>query len=494
MAALADGDTGGSGAGADTLPSADKPPMAAAAAWWAKARGLAGPSLLLVLAFSIFALYTVLTKQAISDGSNPLILAFLREIIATSVLMPASYLLHRRRVAAAQRGSATPAQLAELRFRPDREDMLSFIVLGLLMIYGVQLLSAMALVHITAANYALLAPSVPAITLSIALVTGYEHFRCRSRLSWMKVAAVLLTVAGAAYIAVGAFLNAKHAPAAGGAFRSPLLGNLFLVVNKLCVGAYPVLEKRLLRKYDPIVIVAWGYFCGAVLTLLAVVPCAADPAAWTITRSGVIAVCFSGILTSALNYSIMNRVNKATSPVFVMSFYPLQSVLTPLFAYAILGATVTSSEIGGGLIIISGLVCIVVVRWAESRKLSGGGAVQLHDEAGDAAGGRAQLSGDGSSRDSPAVVPVMVSLTPRELELPLASSSMTSDAVRGARSSTGSVVPLFGGGGGGGDGASAVRGGNDAAAADGSPGVASDSSNPLSARAGAAGPAGEWWR
>lgn len=139
----------------------------------------------------------------------------------------------------------------------------------------------------------------------------------------------------------------------------------------MCVGAYPVLEKRLLSRYEPLVIVAWGYLFGSALTLMSVIPCAADPAAWHVSPAGIGAAFFAGIATSAFNYTAMNRVNKLTSPAFIMSFYPLQSLLTPALAMVLLGSPVRVADVVGGLIIIAGLGLLLATRWWELRGLAG---------------------------------------------------------------------------------------------------------------------------
>lgn len=283
-------------------------------------------------------------------------LAFLRELLATSVLLPSAYY-------SAKRKGSTNRQ-----FLPHAEDISQFILLGFLMIWGVQLLSAISLQHITAGNYSLLAPTVPVFTLAIALATGYEHFNRKSTISWMKIGSIGVTVAGAVYIAVAAFVASKPT-VDNGVYKNPLVGNALLLANKLCVSTYPILEKKLMKKYAPQVIVAWGYFFGALLTFMSVVPCVINPAAWQISSSGVGAILYSGLLSSGLNYSLMAAVNQRTSPVFVMACYPLQSVLTPLLAWVLLGAPVSGNDIGGGIVICIGLALLLVARVKEHASL-----------------------------------------------------------------------------------------------------------------------------
>ena len=89
------------------------------------------PILVLLLCFAIFSGYTVLTKIALLSGSNPLVLAFLRELVATSVLLPAMVFIERKK------------PIDQKQYFPSIEDSGNFMVLGAVMVYGVQLISAL---------------------------------------------------------------------------------------------------------------------------------------------------------------------------------------------------------------------------------------------------------------------------------------------------------------------------------------------------------------
>ena len=89
------------------------------------------PIAVLLLCFAIFSGYTVLAKIALLGGTNPLVLAFLRELLATSVLMPAMVYTERKKV------------IEQRCFIPSFEDSGNFMVLGAVMVYGVQLVSAL---------------------------------------------------------------------------------------------------------------------------------------------------------------------------------------------------------------------------------------------------------------------------------------------------------------------------------------------------------------
>jgi drug/metabolite transporter (DMT)-like permease len=323
---------------------------------------------------TIFSGYTVLMKGAISHGSNPLVLGLLRECLALCVLLPYAYVRERRRG-------------AEGRFWVAKDDIGAFMVLGLLMIWCVQLLSALSLNFITASQYALFSPSVPVFCLLVSWLSNNENFHRRLVSSWLKATAIVVTLGGALFIAL-----MNYSPKASA--KNPLLGFAYLLVNKIAVGAYPVHQKALLQKYPSHVVVAWGYAAGAVLTLMSAATGATDAEAWVVAPSGWAAVVYSALLSSALNYLLMAWVNKLASPLFVMGawraslfaparaaaspfltpthpragFYPLQMVLTPLLATSLLAEPFHSTDAVGGVFIIIGLALLMRAKVVEARE------------------------------------------------------------------------------------------------------------------------------
>ena len=80
----------------------------------------------------------------------------------------------------------------------------------------------------------------------------------------------------------------------------------------------------------------------------------------------------------------MAWVNSRLTPVIVMSFYPLQAVLSPLLAVVFLGASVGAADIAGGTIVVGGLAACVAGQAMEQRhgaqtpaEVGGGGYAKL---------------------------------------------------------------------------------------------------------------------
>ena len=146
---------------------------------------------------------------------------------------------------------------------------------------------------------------------------------------------------------------------------------------------------------------AWGYGYGAMLVLISVIPAVtgsgvnADASLWVIGPAGWRAICFSAFVTSAFNYVLMASINHVTSPLTVMSFYPVQSIATPLLSAAILGAPLAATDAGGGVVICIGLLLLSFARWREGSGGGGKGHQQMEEEGGTGGSSAAPVEGGG---------------------------------------------------------------------------------------------------
>jgi drug/metabolite transporter (DMT)-like permease len=338
-----------------------------------------GPTLILLLAFAIFSFYVIITKVALTGGTSPLVLALLREVIAVSILYPYGYFMERRK----------PIETRGLLFI-ESSDFLYVFLLGLTMGWGTQLLSAISLKEITPLNYALFAPLTAPMCLCFSVLLGYEYFNRSNRASWLKVAGIVIAV-------IGGIITALTASAeAGSGSKRVLLGNIFLFLNKVSIALYPIIEKKLLKKYPPVIIVANGYATGAFLTLLSIIPSIAldSSISFDIPASGWWAILYSGVFVSSLNYSLMIFVNQKLSPAYVMMFYPMQAVFVPTFAYFLLGSSVSPYDLIGGFIIIAGLFLCVYAKFQEAKAISDEAkkAPVIHPEALEGQEGQVEVS------------------------------------------------------------------------------------------------------
>ena len=204
---------------------------------------------------------------------------------------------------------------------PRREHVAYFVLLGLLGVWGGQLLGSISISYLSASLYGLLTPTVPAVTLLISYALGLDRFRPCEAASWLKVVGILVSIGGAAVIVL--------VSPNGSAGKNNSLGLAYIIAQKTCVGAYPVLQKHMLRQwaYKPLLLATWAYVIGTTVIGLVVASGFVSPSDWAITATGAGAIVYSGLLSSFFNYGTMAWVNARTSPLVVTAFYPLQSVL-----------------------------------------------------------------------------------------------------------------------------------------------------------------------
>ena len=313
------------------------------------------PVALLILVNLLFSGYAVLGSAAFKSGTGPAVFALLRDLIACALFA-----------------------LALLRARPARpwpraEHVGHFVLLAVTGVWGSQLMSALTIANLSAPIYGLLKPCVPVVTLALAAASGIAPFDLRTRATQLTVAGVTLAIGGGAAIVAASFADRESANA--------LLGAGYVSLYMLCAGAYPILQKAMLRSFDyePLVLVAWAYFIGTLMIFMSVIVVAPPASAWSVTPAGVGGLFFSGALSSFFNYFAMAWVNKRSSPVLVSAAYPLQSFFTPLLSSIVLGSELFASDFAGGAVVILGLgLCIraQLMEGAAAQGGGGGGAVE----------------------------------------------------------------------------------------------------------------------
>lgn len=319
-------------------------------------RSLLYSAAILLVVQLFFSLYAVLGSAAFKSGTSPVVFALLRDLVACACFAPALLAEEARRAA------------PERRLVPRVEHAAYFFALALTGVWGSQLMSALAIANLSAPVYGLMKPCVPVVSLIAAVAVGQFAFDLRARASQLVVAGVLLAVGGAAFIVVASYEDRES--------KNALLGAGYIGLYLCLNGSYPIVQKHVLStlSYSPLFVTTWTYVTGTGLILMSALVAAPPAAQWSLNAAGVGGVIFSGVLATFFNYAAMSWVNKRTEGVFVSSFFPLQSFLTPLLSTLMLGATITPTDYAGGVIITAGLACClyaqVLARAARAAALS----------------------------------------------------------------------------------------------------------------------------
>lgn len=179
-----------------------------------------------------------------------------------------------------------------------------------------QLLFVKGLSMSTVINATLLGTTIPVFTLLVSLTLGLD------RPTLKRVAGILIAAAGVVYLVD---------PLRADFTVSTAAGNLLIVGNSLCYGAYLAISKDIVQRYGALTVITWIFLIGSI----PVMPLAAtstSPAILVAAGSGVWLAVIYIILAPTVGAYYLNawalaRVDSSTVAVYIY--------LQPLIAFAV---------------------------------------------------------------------------------------------------------------------------------------------------------------
>lgn len=142
-------------------------------------------------------------------------------------------------------------RLKELRDVP-RADLAWLVICSLLGVVLNQLLFVKGLSLTTVINATLLSTTIPAFTLAVSMALGYDQLSLRRTLG------ILLAASGVVYLVDPFSSDFSHQTTAG---------NLLIVANSLCYGAYIAISQDLFKRYGALDVITWLFAIGSLFML-----------------------------------------------------------------------------------------------------------------------------------------------------------------------------------------------------------------------------------
>lgn len=290
--------------------------------------------LALLLANSILGIGSVVSKMGLT-GTNPVVFALVRELVAAPLLYVMSRMVERD-LEPSIKNFALNQQQPSRRTPLRMQDIFLFLLAGF-MLFGTNLGYIVGVKILGATSAAIWQSSLPIFTMIMAALFGYE------KLSWLKVMGVLFAFSGCAFITL--YDTAKST---GASSDSQLAGNLVFLFQVVACAGFFVAEKPLLKRFSPLVTLAYSYAIASTLMLIVGVTvnstrplldivcpdCHGD--GWSVPVAGALAIAYWVFLGSICGYYLITWGNQMVDASMVGIYFTVQPVAAVLAAMTVI--------------------------------------------------------------------------------------------------------------------------------------------------------------
>ena len=244
---------------------------------------------------------------------------------------------------------ALRGKLRELPKLPGR-DLAMLTLCSMLGVVVNQLLFVRGLSLTTVINATLLGTTIPVFTLIVSIAFGYD------KISLRRMVGILLAASGVVYLVD---------PWRAQFSAETTTGNLLIVINSFCYGAYIAISKDLFKRYGALNVITWMFAIGCLVT----VPVGGYALSHdSLAGSGMwiwIAVLYIILIPTVAAYYLNAWALTRVTPTTVATYIYLQPLIAFGLAPLLLGERLSSRTLIACLLIFAGV--FVVIKRARSR-------------------------------------------------------------------------------------------------------------------------------
>ncbi|MDX6529128.1 MAG: hypothetical protein QOH41_1418 [Blastocatellia bacterium] len=206
-----------------------------------------------------------------------------------------------------------------------------------------QLLFTKGLSLTTAINATLLSTTIPIFTLLVGVVLGTDRATLR------RFMGIALAAGGVLYL-IG--------PGRAQFSSTTRTGDLLIVANSLCYGAYIAVSKDLMKRYNALTVITWIFFVGCVVTVPAGAISLAHVPLSSISWRVWLAVLYIIVLPTAGAYYLNGWALARVPPSTVAVYIYLQPLIAFAVAPIILGEVLSYHTVFASLLILAGVLAV----------------------------------------------------------------------------------------------------------------------------------------
>ncbi|CAK7326938.1 unnamed protein product [Dovyalis caffra] len=298
----------------------------------------------------------ILGKAAMSNGMTNFIFVLYSNALASLILLPSSFFLHR---------SERPPLTIPI--------VCGFFLLGLFgwlaQIFGYAGINLSSATLGTA-----MLNLIPGLTFILAVACRLEKLDWRSSSTLAKSMGTIVSIAGAFIVSYYKGPSLLIAPSPSNLHHQLLsqqsnwiIGGLLLAVDCVAASAWLIIQALILKKYPAELIIVFFYtFFVTILSTIACLVMERDPGAWSLKPTiRLVAVLYSGVFGSAFQVGVSTWCLHKTGPVFVAMFKPLGIVIAAAFSIIFLRDTLYLGSLVGATVIVIGFY---LVMWGKAKE------------------------------------------------------------------------------------------------------------------------------